>query len=990
MSPAPPFSRAFLALLALGAALAASAPASAELSRADRVRCQEALERVAWSRRSPGPGASFERAVPPSVVERKAEDAVLKTAALRTLWQVTITPRELQAELDRMAARSQAPDRLRELFSALGQDPERAAECLARPLLADRLVRAHYVRDDRLHAEVRERARRESGELRDGTAGAGGTGVRFEVEWRRGLDRAGGPGVIELEPAQFDARVRELGRELGLPPGEVPIGRPSALREDDDRFYVLVVHELDEHHLRLTAIEWPKRPFDAWWSEVRSQLRPAPAEGTFEYRLPELAGTSCTEDTWTPTLQLLDPRYWHTAVWTGTEMIVFGGMSSVGSVYGDGSRYDPATDTWTLLPTLGAPGPRQSHVAVWTGTEMLVWGGRYDPVGYRFDPASDSWSTMSATNAPTPRWNASVVWTGTEMIVWGGDDGYVTASGARYRPATDTWIPLPPAPLAPRSYQAAAWTGSQLVVWGGYNVYIGQMYGDGARWDSTANSWLPVTSAGAPNARFYHTAVWTGDEMVVWGGLNYPTYDVSGGRYDPVSDSWTPTALAGAPSLRWFHVAVWTGDEMLVHGGTPDATAGGRYDPVADVWSPTSTVNAAQNGQGITAVWTGTEMIVWGGLDDDFYYHFDGGRYDPALDVWHPTGTMNVPAARGLHSAEWTGNEMVIWGGFTWGFSRPGGRYDPATDSWSTVTTLGEPPGRENATSVWTGSEVIFWGGVPDGIPDEPGTGGRYSPATDSWTLTTIVNAPRNRYGHTAVWTGSEMIVFGGVAAWDRIPKRYSPATDTWTDGTEVDAPGERDHHTAVWTGTEMIVWGGFINDGITPTGGRYDPVTDDWTPTNVPDSPVTRMWPIGVWTGTEMIVWGGYDWLFVGDLGDGARYDPATDGWTPTTLAGAPSPRVSQGVWTGSELVLWGGGNDSSGGRYDPASDAWAPTTLVNAPAVRSGGRWSTVWTGTEMIIWGGANTTQEGSRYCAASTAFFADGFESGDAGAWSVLVP
>jgi hypothetical protein len=56
----------------------------------------------------------------------------------------------------------------------------------------------------------------------------------------------------------------------------------------------------------------------------------------------------------------------------------------------------------------------------------------------------------------------------------------------------------------------------------------------------------------------------------------------------------------------------------------------------------------------------------------------------------------------------------------------------------------------------------------------------------------------------------------------------------------------------------------------------------------------------------------------------------------------------------------------------------------------VRAGGRWSTVWTGTEMIIWGGANTTQQGSRYCAVSDAIFADGFESGDAGAWSVQEP
>jgi N-acetylneuraminic acid mutarotase len=958
----------------------------------ERIRCQEALERVDWTHRSKGQGRSFEQAVPRTVLRRSAENAVLKTEALRRFWGVTITPERLQAELDRMAAHSKAPARLRELFAALGDDPVKAAECLARPLLVDRLIRTSYAFDERRHGDLRARARREVGELASAAALEATTGVRTEVEWRRGHDRTRTDGRLELEPEAFDARVRELRAEMGQANAAIVLDRPSPLREDESRFYVLVVHELDDRHVSLTTIEWPKRPFDSWWTETRERLTPEPMGTAFEFRLPALAGAACPDDTWTPTLQLLDPRYWHTAVWTGSEMIVFGGMSSVGTIYGDGSRYDPATDTWTLLPATGSPGPRQSHVAVWTGQEMVVWGGRADASGGRYDPVTDTWQPTSTANAPVPRVNASVVWNGAQMYVWGGDGaGGALNSGSRYDPASDTWTSMATAPLAPRAYHAAVWTGSRMIVWGGYNVHIGQLYGDGASYSPTTNSWTPVNGTNAPDARTYHTAVWTGSEMIVWGGVNEPAYDQSGGRYDPVADAWTPTSLVDAPSLRWFHAAVWTGTEMIVQGGSFGVVAGGRYDPASDTWTATSPVNSANHGQGITAVWTDTEMIVWGGLDDNFFFHNDGGRYDPQLDLWHPTGTMNVPAARGLHSAEWTGSEMIIWGGFSSGVSRPGGRYDPATDSWRTVTEVGAPYGRENATAVWTGTEVIFWGGEPDGL--DLGSGGRYDPVADSWSLTSMVNAPANRYGHTAVWTGSEMIVFGGIGTFttDTIAKRYRPATDTWTDATAVDAPGSRDHHTAVWTGTEMIVWGGFINDGTTPTGGRYDPVADAWTPTNVAGSPITRMWPIGVWTGTEMIVWGGYEWLFVGDLGDGARYDPATDSWTPTSLVGAPTPRVAQGVWTGGELLLWGGANDSSGARYDPVADSWRPTTFVDAPPVRAGGRWSTVWTGSEMIIWGGINDTQQGSRYCAApGNGIFSDGFESGDASAWSLLAP
>lgn len=61
---------------------------------------------------------------------------------------------------------------------------------------------------------------------------------------------------------------------------------------------------------------------------------------------------NCRDDSWKPTLQLLDPRYWHTAVWTGSEMIVWGGMMAVGQVFNDGRRYNPKPDSWLRLSTM--------------------------------------------------------------------------------------------------------------------------------------------------------------------------------------------------------------------------------------------------------------------------------------------------------------------------------------------------------------------------------------------------------------------------------------------------------------------------------------------------------------------------------------------------------------------------------------------------------------------------------------------------------------
>src|SRR5436305_9054510 len=100
-----------------------------------------------------------------------------------------------------------------------------------------------------------------------------------------------------------------------------------------------------------------------------------------------------------------------------------------------------------------------------------------------------------------------------------------------------------------------------------------------------------------------------------------------------------------------------------------------------------------------------------------------------------------------------------------------------------------------------------------------------------------------------AVWTDSEMIVWGGFNGSINVNTggRYNPSTDSWTATRTTNAPAGRDQHTAVWTRSEMIVWGGF--NGPFNTGGRYDPSTDSWTPTSTTNAPAARESHVAVWT---------------------------------------------------------------------------------------------------------------------------------------------
>jgi N-acetylneuraminic acid mutarotase len=129
------------------------------------------------------------------------------------------------------------------------------------------------------------------------------------------------------------------------------------------------------------------------------------------------------------------------------------------------------------------------------------------------------------------------------------------------------------------------------------------------------------------------------------------------------------------------------------------------------------------------------------------------------------------------------------------------------------------------------------------------------------------------------------------------------------------------------------------------------------------------------VWTGREFIVWGGLGCTRTRtgeprSCGDGARYDPARDAWTPLSGVNAPTPRSGHSaVWTGQVMLVWGGGAETcangtsgacqDGAAYDPVADTWTPLRVQGAPFARSSH--AAVWTGARMFVWGGVGAGSE-----------------------------
>src|SRR2546426_6443160 len=138
------------AAAALGIALlltgASGHSPSLALSIEQRVADLRVVEAVYWAHRiwpsvPPERKLVFDDVLPETLLRARVEDSLQKSAALRRFWNRSISPEDVQAEMNRMAAQSQDPALLRELFAALGNDPERIAQTLALPALADRHLR---------------------------------------------------------------------------------------------------------------------------------------------------------------------------------------------------------------------------------------------------------------------------------------------------------------------------------------------------------------------------------------------------------------------------------------------------------------------------------------------------------------------------------------------------------------------------------------------------------------------------------------------------------------------------------------------------------------------------------------------------------------------------------------------------------------------------------------------------------------------------------
>jgi hypothetical protein len=326
----------------------------------------------------------------------------------------------------------------------------------------------------------------------------------------------------------------------------------------------------------------------------------------------------------------LTPRYGSTTVWTGTELLVWGGVDNQNgnTAFNDGAAYNPQARTWTPMPP-SPLSPRLNAFAVWTGSQALFWGGNHSaPLidGATYNPATRGWAMMPPSPLRAdPQISDAVVWTGTEMVVVEGQQA------AAYDPADRSWQQMPRLPTV-EGWQptgvSAAWTGTEVVVWvASYsqagNTVTGHTAAYAARPASSA--WTPLPESanrgwpGNNGAPIGGRLLFLGPGSRCEPGASCPPRNYFPGYwFDPDSGTWTalPATFSGGAGP-----AVWTGSAMVVfntsagasHPGTLAGAAPANdvaaFDPSTGQWtnlahSPTSDLIY------VTVAWTGQQLIM--------------------------------------------------------------------------------------------------------------------------------------------------------------------------------------------------------------------------------------------------------------------------------------------------------------------------------------------------------------------------------------------
>ena len=303
-------------------------------------------------------------------------------------------------------------------------------------------------------------------------------------------------------------------------------------------------------------------------------------------------------------------------VWTGTEFVVFGGSDITPTVPAQniaGYAYHAGTDSWRDLPLANGVRDLIGASSVWTGSDILTWGGKtsstaFASFGRRYDPISNQWSLISTQDQLSVRMNAMTAWTGSQWFVFGGTDGLNSlADGRRYLPDQDIWLPMATAPLVARYDAAALVIDGRILVAGG-QIQTQLSANDYSLYDPTTNTWSASGFAGGCSG--VSDGIANSRYALIRSETGWCAYDVQNDQWQSVpafpDGRSLPARNSGAIVSRGglFYVV---SNDPLTSTGVVDA-----YNPADNTWSQVASGITWDISNDVQAVAADCGFFVWG------------------------------------------------------------------------------------------------------------------------------------------------------------------------------------------------------------------------------------------------------------------------------------------------------------------------------------------------------------------------------------------
>jgi D-alanyl-D-alanine carboxypeptidase/D-alanyl-D-alanine-endopeptidase (penicillin-binding protein 4) len=292
---------------------------------------------------------------------------------------------------------------------------------------------------------------------------------------------------------------------------------------------------------------------------------------------------------------------------------------------------------------------------------------------------------------------------------------------------TESWTKLTNGPVAGRQYPKATYVPSsgKMYYWGGSDSAARR--NDFAIYDTIANTWSTLTTAGAPVARLGHAQVLSqdGTKIYMYAGSGSAARLNDIWQYDIASNVWTAFAPTGAkPDIRSLPCGVATRFNTLIFfGGSQGFTKFfndvWKFDLTTGQWSqvsPNGPIPAARSGS--TCLLDGDNMLVYGGHVSSTSQLNELLKYDTTTDTWVTVpapSSGDSPIARSIHAAVLTPDRtMVVFGGNNGADLASLQKYDVANNVWSTPATAVVPPARDSPVLVFNPeqSKVYLYGGT--------------------------------------------------------------------------------------------------------------------------------------------------------------------------------------------------------------------------------------------------------------------------------------